>query len=250
MRVITKLNDELGVVLRREDEERRRAVEEERAAYLAATGGGAFPSLSMASGGVVKDVPTKIDSGRKVMTIANSSAIPATAAQRVKGGRNLARGPKATVIITRASAAQPAASQTLENLGVKETMDDDLAGGRGRGKVHRTPRPVENDSDAGAKRYRELQERRKFNEMWRAQEGRKFGDRIAVLQGWDAQYEPLTQEEKEEMEERIQVESGKGRDKENVSNERTVVPGAEVKAKSKNKGKGKGKATGGETVQP
>jgi hypothetical protein len=242
MRVITKLNAELGVVLRREDEAKRQALEEERLAYLAASGGGAFPTLNMSAGGVVKDGPAKVDMGRKVMTIGGSSTGTASAAQKLKGGRGPGRGgpAKTTVMITRTASPRPVSSQTLDQSGVHDDTDD----GRGRGKVHRTARPVENDSEAGARRYRELQDRKRFNEMWRQQEERRFGDRIAVLQGWDAQYEPITKEERDEME-----AIRKGKNAEPVY-ERPAVPGAEIKAKPKpkNKSKGKGKEKNADIV--
>jgi hypothetical protein len=244
MRVITKLNDELGVVLRKEDEVKRRALEEERQVYLAATGGGAFPTLHMSAGGVpVKEAPAKPDVGRKVMTIGGGSMGPATAAQKLKGGRAAGRGTaaKATVVITRTASPHPVSSQRLENNGVQDD-DGGVLGERGSGKVHRTPRPVENDTEGGAKRQKELQERKRFNEMWRDQESRRFGDRVAVLQGWDAPYEPITQEEKDEQAERAAVAAGKGKEYE-FSREKQVIPGAEIKPtpKGKNKSKGKGK---------
>jgi hypothetical protein len=239
MRVITKLNDELGVVLRREDEAKRRALEEERLAYLAATGGGAFPTLNMSAGGIAKDVPPKVESGgRKVMTIGGSSTGAPTAAQKLKGGRGPGRGApaKATVVITRTASPRPVSSQKLDQTGVQDDLDDDSTG-RGKGKIHRTARPVENDTEAGARRYRDLQDRKRFNEMWRQQEERRFGDRVAVLQGWDAQYEPITKEERDEMEAKR-----RGKDAEPVY-EKPIIPGAEIKAKPKpkNKSKGKGK---------
>jgi hypothetical protein len=241
MRVIAKLNDELGVVLRREDEAKRRALEDERLAYLAATGGGAFPTLNMSAGGLpVKEAP-KPEVGRKVMTIGSGSATPATIAQKLKGGRSAGRGTaaKATVVITRTASPRsgPISSQKLENNGVQEDGEDE--GGRGRGKVHRTPRPAENDTEAGERRYKELQERKRFNEMWRDQESRRFGDRVAVLQGWDAQYEPITQEERDEEAERLAIAAGKGKDQ--FSLEKQLVPGAEIKSKSKGKNRSKGK---------
>lgn len=244
MRVITKLNDELGVVLRREDEAKRRALEEERMAYLAASGGGAFPTLNMSSGGVSKEAPAKAETGRKVMTIGGGSTGAPTAAQKLKGGRGPGRGnpAKATVVITRTASPRsgPVSSQTLDQVGVQDDQDE----GRGRGKVHRTARPVENDSEAGVKRHRDLQERKRFNEMWRQQEERRFGDRVAVLQGWDAQYEPITKEERDELE-----AIRRGKNNEPVVFEKAAVPGAEIKAKAKPKSKNKGKGKENDAAQ-
>ena len=239
MRVITKLNDELGVVLRREEDAKRRALEEERMAYLAASGGGAFPTLNMSAGGVVKEPSVKAETRRKVMTIGGGSTGAPTAAQKLKGGRGPGRGApaKATVVITRTASPRPGpvSSQRLDQTGVQDDAEGE-GGGRDRGKMHRTARPIENDSEAGIRRNREMQDRKRFNQMWRQQEERRFGDRVAVLQGWDAQYEPITKEERDELE-----AIRRGKDAEPVNREKAAVPGAEIKVKTKTKSRSKGK---------
>lgn len=223
MRVLTRLNDEFGMLYRKEEQQRRLAEEKEREAFLAASGGGAFPSLSATAGtSVATKEGSKPNTGeRKVMRIGGNSKT--TAAQKVKGGQKMGNKTKTTVVVTRSAAPNQVASQSLDPISAKNLQDQ--ISGKNMDKVHKTPRPIILESETGARRWKELQEQKKFNDMWRNQEDRKFGDRIAVVQGWGAEYEPITKEEKRRAREKYLRAIGKWKDK-TAEPEQRVVPGS------------------------
>lgn len=169
---------------------------------------------------------------RKVMTIGPAKG-PMTAAEKLRGGQKR-KGP--VVVVTAGKDPRAALHAAL-------TQPEPAAPKAKKEKPQKTPRPATLDSTTGTEAKKELSQRHEANEVWRQETGRRFGDKFGFEEGWEVIYEPITQEEKDDiraMEEGADVGAGEMYDRGKV-----VVPGAESKQKkSKGKGKGKGKEKG------